>query len=347
MTSKKPYFQYLILSILIILASAWPSNTYGQVSDDRKLGVYPIFGYSSNTGALLGGMVLNQTPKWDSNAFLLYGQKYGYLLMLMAKDIPLYQNATLETAIRLFDWKDEITADDETRKLIDNKQYEFMIGPRYWHTTTFSSAVLLHYAQRTEYPTTSKDRQYNNEKNLGFELNIKHEGRDNHLSPQNGLLIENRLLIYPEPLRTGKQSLVINALDTRYYQTRGKHTLAFRAYFGQTVSQKESKAEGQHFFISKFRIGNNRELRGEKTNALIGQAVTLFQSEYRYKVLKKLQLTTFLEAGRTEDYIGFNNLLVTKGWGLHYSMKHNVIARLEMGYGNNTKNVIFSFNTAF
>jgi hypothetical protein len=335
------YFS-ICLSIVLI------SPIFSQRSSEHKKGIFPIAAYSNNTGILLGGMILNQGPEWDSHAFLFYSEKYGKLLIFSAKDISLHNKVTLETSIKLFDWKDsyfkdDITTTKPTEKLLNNTQYELIIGPRYWISEHLSTALLFNYTNRTEYPDTEAQREFDNEHNMGTKFNIQYETRNDHLSATHGTFAESSIHFYPAAFRTGKNNLITWTIDYRYYYTIGKHTWATRTYLGQTLSPKDDKK----FFISQFRIGNVQELRGEEKNRFMGRSVTLFQYEYRYQLFEKIRPILFIEAGQTTNHIGINNLNVTKGLGIHYTMKHNVIFRLEVGIAEDTYNTIFSFNTAF
>ena len=338
MFKLKSYIIGHLVIALVIPISGKPHTT-------TKKGIYPIITYSKVSGISIAGMLLNQSPKWDSHAILVFSEKYGKLLICDAKDISLSSSITIEATIELYDWKDSYfelgNTTSTTEQLIENTAYTMAIGPRYWISDKLSTALLLKYNERSEKNT--KVGPFSDEKNLGTILNIQYRNRDNRLSPNNGSFLDNTISIYPSTTRTGRTNFITWTTDYRYYHTRGKHTWATRTYLGQTLSTREKS----HFFNSQFRLGNYRELRGERNNRYMGRAVTLFQIEYRYKLFQKLRSILFIESGQTTDHIGINDLHVTKGMGLHYIMKHNIIARLEAGFSNDNNNILFSFNTAF
>jgi len=343
-----------VISSFICITAVTPLLAYTPGKSQQ--GVYPVFAYSSKTGLLLGAMYLNQSPKWKSNSILILSQKYGKMLFSDIHDIPLEKlnpQLTLEASLKLYDWKDgyfqcgdtslnKITKSCE-ELLVDNTQYNIITGPRYWISDSLSTSFQLNYNQRSENETQEIPRQFNDEKNMGFEFDLKYDTRDDHLSAKSGIYAQNKFLLYPSFLRTGDTMLLQWLVDTRYYYKYQKHNIASRLYLAQTLS----KTETVDYFISRLRLGSQNELRGEDINRYMGRAITLIQSEYRYQFFKKLRGVLFLELGQAGDTIGFANLITTKGLGLHYSMKHNVIVRLEMGFAKHTKNFIFSFNTAF
>jgi hypothetical protein len=317
--------------------------------------LFPIAGYSSKTGIMVGGMYLNEGPFWKSNSILFFSQKYGNMVISTIRDVPfplISTSSTLESKLMLFNWKDSYFPCGDSahsrpssscqEQLLDNSQYEFELGVRQFLTPQFSYSGHLTYTQRTEYPNT-QSRIFENERNFGLTTDLQYDSRNDFLSPNHGTYLLGQLVYFPAMFRTSMIDLMQLTIDARIYRTRHKHTIALRGLLSQTLSPIDSS----DYFTARLRLGNQRELRGESNNRYMGRAITLLQSEYRYRFYSRLSGILFIELGQAQDTIGFNHIQMTRGFGLHTQLNHGVVFRSEAGFSRDTFNIIISFNTAF
>lgn len=332
-----------------------PLASSSETPDRITQALFPIAGYSSKTGVMVGGMYLNEGPLWKSNSILFFSQKYGNMVISTIRDIPfplISSASTLESKIFLFNWKDSYFPCGDSahsrpssscqEQLLDNTQYEFELGVRQFLTPQFSYSGHLTFSQRTEYPN-EQARIFENERNIGLTTDVQYDSRNDYLSPNQGAYVLGQLEYLPSSFRTSMVDLLQATLDARIYHTHRNHTVAIRGLLSQTLSPNDSS----DYFTARLRLGNQRELRGESNNRYMGRAITLLQSEYRYRFHPRLSGILFVELGQAQDTIGFNHIQMTRGFGLHTQLSHGVVFRSEAGFSRDTFNIIISFNTAF
>ncbi|PKH59308.1 hypothetical protein CXF83_21960 [Shewanella sp. Choline-02u-19] len=180
-------------------------------------------------------------------------------------------------------------------------------------------------------------------RNVGINVLLNHDSRDNVLNPQSGRILEIDAAFYRQKLGSKTDFDVYNALYSEYMKIgRGEDILAWqlrgRFTSGDVPWDQLSKA------------GGGSLLRGYTSGRYRDKQMLLTQVEYRLNLPGRHGMVFWGGAGViADDVSGFNRdtILPNGGVGYRFEVKPRVNLRLDMAWGDGDSGFYFNVNEAF
>lgn len=182
-----------------------------------------------------------------------------------------------------------------------------------------------------------------NSRNVGINVLLNHDSRDNVLNPQSGRLLEVDATFNRQYLGSKTDFDIYNAVYSEYMNTgRGEDVLAWQV--------RGRFASGHVPWDQLSKAGGGDLLRGYTSGRYRDKQMLMTQIEYRLNLPGRHGMVFWGGAGVIADDVSrfdSDNILPNVGVGYRFEVKPRVNLRLDMAFGDGDSGFYFNVNEAF
>lgn len=182
----------------------------------------------------------------------------------------------------------------------------------------------------------------------GLGLSFEFDTRDNLVTPTRGVHLAYKPMIYPQFIGNAHTTFHSHTFIANYYQKLWKGSiLAFDFY--TTLNSKNTP-----WTMREMMASDGVRMRGYYMGSTIDNNQIAGQIELRQHIWYRIGATAWI--GTASLFSSLNEFKHSEtmpywqynyGVGLRIEFKHNVNARIDLGFGKNTKGVLFAIGEAF
>lgn len=236
------------------------------------------------------------------------------------------------------------TKPEDVRK-IKRRELHFQTLIFYHFSDFISAGPLIEFRHRKEKPDYQFDKKrfFPDEDSISFGGNFLYDSRDSITNPSHGEKHELQFMIVPDGInhQENKSTFSRVKMDLRKYMTVTETVLVTRFAVGTTI--------GDPSYSYKYHLGGGNFLRGYETNRFIGDQFMSTQIEDRIDLYKKyISATVSYELGSVTPNL-IDKRRSSYGVGLRLAMPpdwSNMLT-LNLGFGDDQKNIVMDFNENF
>lgn len=315
--------------------------------------VSPVFGYDPVIGFIYGaaGFVFPlKTPASYGDLQIMAAPHGSYNIQATYKRFALFKNVDFKVPMSVTNFMQNYYGETDTTVAENFKEIfsnRFYIRPElaFAFQKNFRATLFADFMSRKE--TGVKNSEGNtldqvlfpNQQNMGFGLGLIYDTRDNPVSTKLGFYGAVNYENISEIKSSNANSNLIWA-DLRYfhYLYNSKFVIATRLS-GGTIS-------GTPGYMTRYTLGGAERLRGYYTNRFRGNHFYSAQAEFRFPLYRKFSGVGFIDEGDIDDN-KLDEILLTYGGGIRFSINENVVLRLDYGIAKDQKGLFFTFGEAF
>lgn len=182
----------------------------------------------------------------------------------------------------------------------------------------------------------------------GFGLSFEFDTRDNLVTPTRGVHIAYKPMIFPKFTGNARSTFFSHNFIVNYYQKMWKGSVLAFDWYTKLNSTKTP------WTMREMLASDGIRMRGYYMGSTIDNNQIAAQIEYRQHVWNRLGFTAWV--GGATVFSAFEEFERNKiepewlhnfGVGLRFEFKHNVNARIDFGFGEGTKGILFAIGEAF
>jgi len=178
---------------------------------------------------------------------------------------------------------------------------------------------------------------------IGPGIGILWDSRDNTYSAHTGLFakLEYFGVLYQDE---GKAFNTLSFDVRKYFNPASGLVLAYQC------EVRDSRGDIPFYFYPD--LGGEERLRGYESNRFLGEKAVLFQHDIRFPIWGLLGGVAFVATGKVADRLNdvFSGTYHTAGGGglrFLFNKKDNLVLRLDVAYGSDSRGVYFTFGEAY
>lgn len=177
----------------------------------------------------------------------------------------------------------------------------------------------------------------------GLGISLKYDTRDFIPNPKRGVHLVIRQSVFPEIVGNCSKTLYRTNIIADAYKRLWKGSVLALDVFGQFNSDNSP-------WPLREELGGNHRMRGYYSGRYIDNNTVSAQVELRQHVYRRWGFTVWVGGGTvfpSLDKFDMNDILPNYGIGLRFEVKHNVNARIDYGFGKDTRGFVFNIGEAF
>ena len=177
----------------------------------------------------------------------------------------------------------------------------------------------------------------------GLGASVQYDSRDFIPNPKRGFHLMLRQSVFPKILGNCDETLFRTTFTSNFYQSIWQGGVMAFDLYGQFNSNDAP-------WILKEQLGGGQRMRGYYAGRYIDNNIVVSQVELRQHVIQRFGCAVWFGGGGvfpSFDKFKFDNILPTYGIGLRWEFKHNMNARIDYGFGKDTRGFVFNIAEAF
>lgn len=332
--------------------------TPDTLSIDKTINPYdytisPVFGYDPTIGFIFGGagfLYPLKTPASYADIQVMATSPGKVQVQSTYMRYSIFRNTdfkfpfTFSTFPQYYFGEVDTTSGDEYVVVFSN-QYVARPELNWTLPAHFSAKLFVDYRARKENAVEDKNgeqidnRLFPDEQNLGVGLGLRYDTRDNPGATKLGFYGSiSYETVADLKSASGNSSLIWGDFRYFHYLYSSRFVLAARISAGAIY--------GDPGYLTRYTLGGSERLRGYYTNRFRGNYFYAAQAEFRFPIFKRFSGVCFVDEGDISDTT-LDNILISYGAGIRFSINDNVGLRLDYGIGKDQRGVFFTFGEAF
>lgn len=177
----------------------------------------------------------------------------------------------------------------------------------------------------------------------GLGVSLTYDTRDFIPNPKRGVYLMLRQSVFPKAWGNAGKTVYRRTLIADAYRKLWKGSVLATDLYAQFNSNRSP-------WVLREELGGNQRMRGYYSGRYMDNHIVSVQVELRQHVKGRWGFTTWVGTGTVFPSISqleLKHLLPNYGLGLRFEVKHNVNARIDYGFGKNTRGFVFNIGEAF